>query len=178
DEKSVPQEPRNNTAATQPYPVGDSFVDQCGVPVEGFPLAGCIFTPFWDVPVVLRPTAGGGAEFSPMSYSPQTGFIYATGLEQNLALANKPIPFELGRKWVGVTITTPLGSDITSTLTALDAKTNKIVWQKRKDGEDNKGALSTAGGLVFTGQPDGNAKAYDARTGDELWSFQVGWGIG
>jgi len=178
DEKPVPQEPRNNTAATQPYPVGDSFVDQCGVPVEGFPLAGCIFTPFWDVPVVLRPTAGGGSEFSPQSYNPQTGYLYVTGLEQNLALANKPIPFELGRKYVGVTITSPLGSEINSTLTALDTRTNKIVWQKRKGGEENKGTMSTAGGLVFTGQPDGNAKAYDARTGDELWSFQVGWGIG
>jgi len=178
DEKPVPQEPRNNTAATQPYPVGDSFVDQCGVPVEGFPLAGCIFTPFWDVPVVLRPTAGGGSEFSPQSYNPQTGYIYVSGLEQNLALANKPIPFELGRKWVGVTITSPLGSEITNTLTALDTRTNKIVWQKHKQGEENKGTMSTAGGLVFTGQADGNAKAYDARTGDELWSFQVGWGIG
>jgi outer membrane protein assembly factor BamB len=31
---------------------------------------------------------------------------------------------------------------------------------------------------VFTGQADGNFKAYDAKTSDELWSFQVGWGIG
>jgi alcohol dehydrogenase (cytochrome c) len=178
EEKPVPQEPRQNTAATQPYPVGDAFVDQCGVPVEGFPLSGCIFTPFWDIPVVLRPTAGGGAEFSPMSYSQQTGYIYVTGAEANLAFANKPVPFELGKKFVGVTITRPIGSDITKTLTALDSRTNKIVWQKHGVGEENKGAMSTAGGLVFTGQADGNLKAYDAKTGDELWSFQVGWGIG
>jgi quinohemoprotein ethanol dehydrogenase len=31
---------------------------------------------------------------------------------------------------------------------------------------------------MFTGQTDGNMKAYDAKTGDDLWSFQVGWGIG
>src|SRR5712691_5751923 len=178
NETPVPQEPRQNTSPTQPIPVGDAFVDQCGQAVPDFPLTGCIYTPFWDVPVVLRPTAGGGAEFSPMSYSPQTGYIYATGLEQNLALANKPIPFENGRKFVGVTITGPLGSTITNTVTALDSRTNKIVWQKHGVGEDNKGAMSTAGGLMFTGQADGNFKAYDAKTGDELWSFQVGWGIG
>jgi len=178
NETPVPQEPRNNTWPTQPIPVGDAFVDQCGQPVPDFPLTGCIYTPFWDVPVVLRPTAGGGAEFSPMSWSPQTGYIYVSGLEQNLALANKPIDFQLGKKFVGVTISRPLGSTITNTLTALDSRTNKIAWQKHGVGEENKGMLTTAGGLLFTGQADGNMKAYDARTGDELWSFQVGWGVG
>jgi len=30
---------------------------------------------------------------------------------------------------------------------------------------------------VFVGQVDGNLVAYDARTGDQLWKFQTGWGI-
>jgi plastocyanin len=38
------------------------------------------------------------------------------------------------------------------------------------------GIMSTAGGLLFSGDPDGNFKAYDAKTGDELWSFQTGFG--
>ncbi|MBV9133903.1 MAG: PQQ-binding-like beta-propeller repeat protein, partial [Chloroflexi bacterium] len=79
---------------------------------------------------------------------------------------------------VGVTITSPLGANITNTLSAIDVTTNKIAWQKHGVGEENKGSLSTAGGLLFTGQADGNMKAYDAKTGDELWSFQVGWGVG
>ena len=37
--------------------------------------------------------------------------------------------------------------------------------------------LTTAGNLVFQGQPDGLFKAYDARTGEELWSYDVGLGI-
>jgi quinohemoprotein ethanol dehydrogenase len=178
DETPVPQEPRQNSAATQPIPRGDAFVDQCGQPVPEFPLTGCIFTPFWDVPVVLRPTANGGAEFNPTSYNPQTGYLYVTGAEVDLALANKPVDFQTGRKFVGVTISSVLGADITNTLTAMDTRTNKIVWQKHGVGEENKGTMSTAGGLMFTGQTDGNMKAYDAKTGDDLWSFQVGWGIG
>jgi alcohol dehydrogenase (cytochrome c) len=59
----------------------------------------------------------------------------------------------------------------------MDSRTNKIVWQKRTPGENNYGALSTAGGLVFSGQVDGNMTAIDAKTGDPLWKFQVGWGI-
>jgi plastocyanin len=44
-------------------------------------------------------------------------------------------------------------------------------------GRRRDGALSTAGGLVFKGQADGNLVALDAKTGNELWRFQTGLGI-
>jgi len=37
--------------------------------------------------------------------------------------------------------------------------------------------MTTAGGLVFTGTPEGELKAFDDETGEELWSFQTGSGI-
>ena len=37
--------------------------------------------------------------------------------------------------------------------------------------------LTTAGGLVFCGTPEGYLKALDAKTGKELWKFQTGSGI-
>ena len=37
--------------------------------------------------------------------------------------------------------------------------------------------LATAGGLVFTGDGEGNLLAFDSGSGDELWSFQTGSGI-
>ena len=37
----------------------------------------------------------------------------------------------------------------------------------------NGGVLSTAGGLVFQGQLSGEFSAYDAATGEELWSYNV-----
>jgi hypothetical protein len=39
------------------------------------------------------------------------------------------------------------------------------------------GALTTAGNLVFAGEGDGSFNAYDATTGDKLWSFQAGAGV-
>ncbi|MGA7373033.1 MAG: PQQ-binding-like beta-propeller repeat protein, partial [Methyloceanibacter sp.] len=39
------------------------------------------------------------------------------------------------------------------------------------------GALAAAGGLVFTGESDGWFRAYDAKTGDVLWSFFAGAGV-
>jgi quinohemoprotein ethanol dehydrogenase len=178
DEKAVPQEPRQNTAATQPYPAGDAFVQQCAQPVEGFPVPGCMFTPFWETPVLFRPALDGAATFNPMSYSQQTGYIYALGHELELALAAKPAEYTPGRWFIESSVSTPPDVPITSTVTALDSRTNKIVWQKRREGADSKGDLTTAGGLLFAGQADGTLHAYSAQTGDDLWSFQVGWGIG
>ena len=37
--------------------------------------------------------------------------------------------------------------------------------------------MTTAGGLVFTGTPEGEFKALDDETGEMLWSFQTGSGI-
>ena len=39
------------------------------------------------------------------------------------------------------------------------------------------GILSTAGGLVFTGEGNGWFRAYDAKNGKILWSFQAGAGV-
>ena len=55
--------------------------------------------------------------------------------------------------------------------------TGKIAWQNEFPGEScYSGAVTTAGGLVFVGQNDGNLVAFDVETGKELWSFQTGAG--
>src|SRR5256886_6768633 len=62
------------------------------------------------------------------------------------------------------------------TFTAIDSKTNKIVWQHKTPYSLGGGATVTAGGLVFRGEPDGNFLALDAKTGEELWRYQTGFG--
>src|SRR5438552_6066066 len=174
NETPVEQEPRQATAATQPIPVGDPYMNQCGDPVPGFPITKCIYGTFWDQPVVFHPLGGGGTEWSPTAYSPQNGLIYVTAAEQDGTLAVRQLPFVLGKTYTRSVSPTPLGAPINSTYTAMDSKTNKIVWQKRDNFGQSYGALATAGGLVFRGKVDGNLVAYDAQTGDELWSFQTG----
>jgi len=41
----------------------------------------------------------------------------------------------------------------------------------------NAGTLTTAGNLVFQGRSDGKLLAYNAETGDILWTFDTGLGI-
>jgi hypothetical protein len=51
------------------------------------------------------------------------------------------------------------------------------VWEIPQETFWSAGTLTTAGNLVFQGRADGRFIAYDARTGDELWSFDTGLGI-
>ena len=174
NETPVEQEPRQATAATQPIPVGDPYMNQCGDPVPGFPITKCIYGTFWDQPVVFHPLGGGGTEWSPTAYSPQNGLIYVTAAEQDGTLAVRQLPFVLGKTYTRSVSPTPLGAPINSTYTAMDSRTNKIVWQKHDNFGQSYGSLATAGGLVLRGKVDGNLVAYDAQSGDELWSFQTG----
>src|SRR5712691_9963833 len=67
---------------------------------------------------------------------------------------------------------------MSGTFTAVGGNTNKIVWQNKTPYRigNGGGSTTTAGGLVFHGEPDGNILAHDAKTGDELWRFQTGFG--
>lgn len=59
---------------------------------------------------------------------------------------------------------------------ALEVSTGKLVWDYRQIGSKRYGAglLSTAGGLLFAGDDQGEFTALDARTGKPLWHFNTG----
>jgi glucose dehydrogenase len=52
-------------------------------------------------------------------------------------------------------------------------RTNKIAWRKNLRQICLNGSFTTGGGLVFTGQSDGTYNAYNALTGDPLWSQKL-----
>src|SRR6516164_8676576 len=64
EERAVSQEPRQKTAKTQPFPVGDAIVPQCAQPMpeSGYEKAGCIFEAFWEEPVLIQPSWIGGTD--------------------------------------------------------------------------------------------------------------------
>jgi len=104
-----------------------------------------------------------------MAYSPQTGYLY-------VAAANR-VQSRILRQ-LGKSVGPPLGAHYSGTFSAVDPHTNKIVWQKKTPYSigQGSGALATAGGLVFHGDPGGNFQAYDARNGDLVWEWQTGAG--
>ena len=182
EDRPVPQESRMKTAATQPYPIGDRFVPLCAEPLRDYE-RGCLFSSFWDKPVLVFPGSSGGNAWAPMTFSPRTNLAYIPANVMSTVYIARHELFDetLGRfKTVGggEGFYRPAGAQRSGTLTAMDPTTNRIVWQKQTKYPlgTGGGLLSTAGGLIFHGEPDGNLVARDIRNGDELWKFQTGAG--
>ncbi len=60
---------------------------------------------------------------------------------------------------------------------AFDPSTGREVWSWSARHPIVASLLSTAGGIVFVGEPTGEFNALDAKTGDALWQFRTGSGI-
>ncbi len=175
DEKPVPQEPRQHTWPTQPFTRNEPLVDLCptGKGAARVPpnyKSGCLFTPHWDDPVVHFPGTGGGADTSQYSYSHRTGLLYVGVGIVGIAQARANTAF------IGVR---PPGQERSGKVVAYDPVRGKVAWSKPMEWSlaHGNGVLSTAGDLLFIGQPDGYLLALDARSGKELWRFQTGAGV-
>jgi quinohemoprotein ethanol dehydrogenase len=178
EERPVPQEPRQKTAKTQPFPIGDAVVPQCAEPLEGYERAGCIFEVFWEEPTLIQPSGIGGTNWSPISYNPDTDSFYVSATIRTSAFSRYDTKYTKGKRYDGGTQAAPIGSAMSGAFTAVGGNTNKIVWQKKTPNRigGGSGSTATAGGIVLRGDPDGNILAHDAKTGEVLWQFQTGFG--
>jgi alcohol dehydrogenase (cytochrome c) len=180
DEKPVAQEPRQNTSASQPFPVGDPVVPHfIDIPPSGFRLVneGQIFTPYWDSAVVAKPSPWGGTNWPPSSYDPRQSYLFVCANDQmgrfRVGPSKEPTPGEAYTQGLFGFADIPLNG----IFAAIDIRTNKIVWRQRWKDSCYSGSTATAGDIVFTGRNDGRFVALDSRNGDVLWEFQTGAGV-
>ncbi|MCW8905203.1 PQQ-dependent methanol/ethanol family dehydrogenase [Sedimenticola sp.] len=124
------------------------------------------------------PSFLGGKNWMPMAYSQETELFYVPSNEWGMEIWNEPVNYKKGAAYLGAGFTIkPLFEDYIGSLKAINPKDGKIVWEYKNNAPLWGGVMTTAGGLVFTGTPEGYLKAFDARTGKELWKFQTGSGI-
>jgi glucose dehydrogenase len=86
-------------------------------------------------------------------------------------------PYPGGKLWLGGAFKVIPGEKQAGNVTAVDYNTGKIRWQVQTPQPMIGGIMATAGGLVFTGEGNGWFRAYDAKDGKVLWSFQAGAGV-
>jgi len=128
--------------------------------------------------VFSAPSFLGGKNWMPMAFSQQTGMFYVPSNEWGMDIWNEPITYKKGAAYLGAGFTIkPLYEDHIGVLRAIDPTTGKIKWEYKNKAPLWGGVLSTAGNLVFTGTPEGYLKAFDAKTGKELWKFNTGSGV-
>ena len=178
EERPVPQEERQLTAATQPYPLGDAFVTQTlDIPPEGFKLenGGAIFTPFWEDPVLLRRSE---ANWPPSTVDPEAGVMYICAGERQAAYSSRSgiEQVDSGERYTGGSMRfAPIAT--TGVVAAIDLITNKLLWSQRWPSRCYSGLMASAGGLVFAGRNDGRLTAMDAKDGTKLWEFMTDAGV-
>jgi quinohemoprotein ethanol dehydrogenase len=187
-ERPVAQEPRQDTSATQPYPLGESIVPQeIAIPPEGallvpgtdeLPNHGRIFTPFWNRQIMLKPSTSGGANWPPSSYDPRTHLLYVCASDKISTFIvakhlGKPMPnmVYMGGRFGEAQAN---GDGI---LAALDVRTNRLAWRQEWREPCYSGSIVTGGGLVFVGRSDGRLTALDSSDGAKLWQFQTDAGV-
>jgi alcohol dehydrogenase (cytochrome c) len=141
---------------------------------EGRPVANKEATPTPDGSRVC-PGAAGATNWMSPTFDPQTGLFYVTAREQCDIFSTAPQPYQAGHAYYGSAY---FPNDDTApfwgALRAIDPATGKIKWEWKHPSPTWSGVLSTAGGLVFTGDAEGNFIALDAASGKPLWHFQAG----
>ncbi len=150
------------------------------------------YTPYLMTPSIVFPSSEGGGSWSGASYDPGLGYIFVNtrslGTVAQLqpmvssgilpSYAKRKIPFDDAEGY-------PCSAPPWGELMAINANTADVVWRVPlgeykeltakgvpKTGTPNAGGpILTAGGLLFIGSTvDYQFRAFDPKTGKELWS--------
>jgi alcohol dehydrogenase (cytochrome c) len=133
--------------------------------------------------VTIYPHFVGTKNWEPASFNPQTGIAYANTLDMGMHYKAIPVTYKAGEIYIGVDVPADFldvpngGAGPRGYLKAIDPLTGKAKWEAPSDIPRWCGVLSTAGGVVFSGQLTGEFEAFDADNGKQLWSFRTGSGI-
>jgi len=154
-------------------------------PKTGRPEVDLNHKPATGKKALFCPGLWGGKDWPLESYNPKTGIVYIPSNENHCNnFEGKVEPLVPGQWWTGVAIpdfnySVDTKAGFFGELQAYDVNTGKRVWRDLYSNSMMWGSvLSTAGGVLFTGGTnDRQFRAYDAKTGEELWHFRTNSGI-
>jgi alcohol dehydrogenase (cytochrome c) len=110
------------------------------------------------------------------SYSAKTGLLYVPVIEICATFTASDDEFKEGLPTLG-SVFANTDEESWGHVKAFDPRTGREVWSWRAEQPIVASLLTTAGDVVFVGEPSGLVSALHARTGEMLWRFQTGSGI-
>ncbi len=127
---------------------------------------------------MICPGTMGGKNWPPTAYNPDLKLWYIPVIESCNRVTVKEAPqhpkLKPGEGFTGGGPTDPV--QITGSVAAIDVTTGKMVAKHETPFPGLGGVLATPE-IVFSGQPDGEFLALDAKTLEKLWSFSTGAGL-
>ena len=129
------------------------------------------------------PSNTGGKNWPPSAYNPQLNLLFFTSVEgcnvietvEQKSFEDQGGALKARERFAGGL--TKSSERRYGSLKAIDPTTGETKLATKFDYPPYAGILATAGNLVFTGHIDGTFAAYDAKTLEEVWSYNVGAGI-
>jgi quinohemoprotein ethanol dehydrogenase len=135
-------------------------------------------------PVIVSPGALGMHNWHPMAFNPETGYVYIPVQVSNAGYAG-PKEFKLNLQGTNTGTDfmaaadlfnkpgAPPRGNIESYILAWDPVKAKEVWRVKNEVYGSSGILATSGNLIFSGNHKGEFSAYNATTGEKLWTAQT-----
>jgi quinohemoprotein ethanol dehydrogenase len=144
------------------------------------------FARYPDMNAQISPAAAGGHNWQPMAFNSKTGLLYIPAREGGM-FYGQPKNWEYiddPRTWnlaIGYDPDNPTHLDSLAgrnfgKLIAWNPITQKEEWSVWQKSSWNAGVLTTDD-LVFQGNAEGEFSAYDALTGEKVWSYPLETGI-
>ena len=144
---------------------------------EGRPVANKNASPTLEGHTVC-PGALGTTNFMAPTYDPLSGLFYVTARDQCDIFSTAPQPYEAGHAFYGSAyFPSEEARPYLGFLKAIDPATGETKMKFQHTSPTWSGVLSTAGGLVFSGDAEGNLIAFDAASLKLLWHFQMGGAV-
>ncbi len=141
-------------------------------------------------PALVLPGPLGGHNWHPMAYHPGENLVYIPAFEAGMIYApeadwkpDRARGFNVGFNLGAGDLPPDLGfrrqvaGTVKGMLVAWDPVAGEAKWTVEHPGPWNGGLLATGGGLVFQGTAGSEFNAYDAGTGEKLWSFAAQTGV-
>lgn len=136
-------------------------------------------------PALVTPGPGGGHNWQPMAFSPDTGLVYIPiqdttfpyfadlNFKRSKLGFNVGVDFNAGSMPQDPEVKKQVLASVKGALQAWDPVAQKEVWRVNYPGPSNGGVLATAGNLVVQGTAGGDFVVYRADDGSQLWSTPV-----
>ena len=127
--------------------------------------------------VVVYPGILGGSNWSPVSVDEANQRVFVAAIHAPIKYTLHETPAANGKPAIRYAASEPTKDPRWGLLSAIDLASGKIAWQNKTAQPLVGGVLATAGGVLFTGEGNGNFNAYNSQTGQLLWQAQSDYGV-
>jgi glucose dehydrogenase len=127
--------------------------------------------------ITLYPGILGGSNWSPVALDESQQQVFVAAIHAPIKYTLHETPAADGKPAIRYAASEPADAPRWGLLSAIDLSTGKLSWQHKVEQPMVGGVLATAGGLIFTGEGNGQFDAFDAKNGKLLWQSKNESGV-